>query len=140
MKARTSRRLVELTGLSHGFIPDLGSGPCPPPWRPIQVHGAQIPYPATPAAKTREADAAVARPGGPAVGVITADCVPLLQVEQVGPCTICSTQWPSWRRQGPQAGSALAWIAPALKPFSFPRHRPYASMPHASVEFLRRTP
>ncbi|RMG42714.1 MAG: laccase domain-containing protein [Acidobacteria bacterium] len=35
------------------------------------------------------------------------------RVERVGPCTICSPDWPSYRRQGARAGRALAWIAPA---------------------------
>ncbi|MDQ7008149.1 MAG: polyphenol oxidase family protein [Acidobacteriota bacterium] len=210
MNTLTSRRLAEWAGLAHGFVPNLASGPRPAPWRPIQVHGSRIARPATGAEEPREADAAVVPAGGPAVGVITADCVPLLlagptgaaaavhagwrpvaagivegavaamealgspapslvaalgpaaggccyqvgtevvealsspgrarldgadrfrldlrgvvrdrlvalgvdplRVDVVGPCTICSAGWPSWRRQGPAAGRALAWIAPA---------------------------
>ena len=207
MKALTSRRLAQLTGLSHGFVPEVASGPDPPVWRPIQVHGGRIARPSGPNAPPQRADGAAAGPGGPAVGVISADCVPLLlgspagvvaavhagwrplaegivegavaeleasgapastlaaalgpaaggccyqvgaevpralgagrharpdgsgrflldlravvverlvaaglhpeRIDVVGPCTICSPHWPSWRRQGPSAGRALAWI------------------------------
>ncbi|UCF68205.1 MAG: polyphenol oxidase family protein [Acidobacteriota bacterium] len=34
-------------------------------------------------------------------------------IEIVGPCTICSPDWPSYRRQGERAGRLLAWIFPA---------------------------
>lgn len=33
-------------------------------------------------------------------------------IEVVGPCTICSPDWPSFRRQRAAAGRLLAWIAP----------------------------
>ncbi len=33
-------------------------------------------------------------------------------IDVVGPCTICSADWPSYRRQGRAAGRMLAWIAP----------------------------
>ena len=34
-------------------------------------------------------------------------------IDRVGPCTICSPGWPSYRREGDRAGRALAFIAPA---------------------------
>jgi len=34
-------------------------------------------------------------------------------IELVGPCTICSADWPSYRREGTRAGRALAFAAPA---------------------------
>jgi hypothetical protein len=34
------------------------------------------------------------------------------RVERVGPCTICSTAWPSYRREGAAAGRLVAWIVP----------------------------
>jgi hypothetical protein len=37
-------------------------------------------------------------------------------IERIGPCTICSTVWPSYRREGDRAGRALAFIAPASSP------------------------
>lgn len=33
------------------------------------------------------------------------------RIELVGPCSICSQEWPSYRRQGARAGRQLAWIA-----------------------------
>jgi YfiH family protein len=33
-------------------------------------------------------------------------------VDRVGPCTICSTGWPSWRREREHAERQVAWIAP----------------------------
>lgn len=33
-------------------------------------------------------------------------------IERVGPCTICSPPWPSYRREGPRAGRILSFIAP----------------------------
>ncbi len=32
------------------------------------------------------------------------------RIETVGPCTICSHEWPSYRRQGAEAERAVAWI------------------------------
>lgn len=32
------------------------------------------------------------------------------RIVRTGPCTICSEDWPSYRRQGAQAGRLLAWI------------------------------
>jgi hypothetical protein len=204
----TSSLLSSRAGVRHGFSPDPAGIAA---WRPTQVHGAAVAEPARPATPPVAADAALARAGGPAVGVVTADCVPLLiateggtavaavhagwrglaagvveaaierlrtaapgcslvaavgpaaggccyevgpeviaalapsaarvaagprgrplldlagaavdrlraaglapdAIERVGPCTICSTAWPSYRREGDRAGRALAFIAPA---------------------------
>ncbi len=214
-----SALLREVAGARHGFSPFAS----PPPafsssfWRPKQVHGARVIYAqhslhdvTLPDGNT-EADAALSTPGRPAIGVVTADCVPVLlaagkaeavaavhagwrgqvagvleaavaalreaapdarivaaigpaadrccyevgpevlealapapelvtptrpgharialralakrrleaaglapcDIETLGPCTICSESWPSYRRQGQAAGRALAYIAPA---------------------------
>lgn len=207
----TSPLIARRAGVRHGFSPD----PAPvAAWRPRQVHGAAVAEPGEDGAPPVSADAAVSRAGGPAVGIVTADCVPLLlaveggsavaavhagwrglaagvveaaierlrtaapgralvaavgpaaggccyevgleviaalapgadrvapgprgrplldlrgvtfdrlraagvapdAIERVGPCTICSAGWPSYRREGGRAGRALAFIAPAPGP------------------------
>lgn len=204
----TSPLLSRRAGVRHGFSPAPASIAA---WRPKQVHGAAVAEPGGNGAPPVPADAAVSRAGGPAVGVVTADCVPILlaveggaavaavhagwrglaagvveatierlrsavpgralvaavgpaaggccyevgleviaalapaarrvapgprgrplldlggvtvdrlraagvapdAIERVGPCTICGTGWPSYRREGDRAGRALAFIAPA---------------------------
>lgn len=33
-------------------------------------------------------------------------------IDLIGPCTICTPPWPSYRREGTRAGRILSWIAP----------------------------
>ena len=204
----TSALLARRAGVRHGFSPVLGTVPA---WRPKQVHGATVAEPAGEGAPPVPADAVLSRADGPMVGVVTADCVPLLiaaeggvavaavhagwrglaegvveaaverlrtaapgralvaavgpaaggccyevgpdviaalapaaarvapgprgrplldlrgmtvdrllaaglapdSIERIGPCTICSDGWPSYRREGDRAGRALAFIEPA---------------------------
>ncbi len=211
----TSPLLARRAGVPHGFSQAPGAIPA---WRPKQVHGAEIAEPERAGAPAVTADAALSRTGGPTVGVVTADCVPLLlaveggaavaavhagwrgvaagvieaaierlrtaapgrvlvaavgpaaggccyevgpeviaalaaappriapgprgrplldlrgvvadrlqaaglaadAIEQVGPCTICSAGWPSYRREGEGAGRALAFVAPAASPTASP--------------------
>jgi YfiH family protein len=63
-------------GVRHGFG---ARGAAPPAGlvRPRQVHGARVVL-ARACADSPEADAVVARAGEPPVGVVTADCVPVL--------------------------------------------------------------
>lgn len=70
-----------LEGVPHGFGMRGSRAPelvC----RPTQVHGTQIAYAEHAAAKLGEADAVVTRQPGVAVGVVTADCVPVLLVDR----------------------------------------------------------
>lgn len=204
----TSPLITRRAGVRHGFAPGPGAIDA---WRPRQVHGAAVAEPGRADAPAEPADAALARAGGPPVGVVTADCVPVLlaaeggaavaavhagwrglaagvveatlerlrtaapgcalvaaigpaadgccyevgpeviaalapdgsrvapgmrgrprldlrgvvadrlraagltpdAIERLGPCTICSSGWPSYRREGDRAGRALAFIAPA---------------------------
>ena len=204
----TSPLLARRAGVPHGFCPSPASIAV---WRPRQVHGAAVAEPGGDDAPSVPADAALSRAGGPAVGVVTADCVPILlaveggaavaavhagwrglsagvveatierlrtaapggvlvaavgpaaggccyevgpevvaalapaaervapgprgrplldlggvtidrlraagiapdAIDRVGPCTICSSGWPSYRRDGDRAGRALAFITPA---------------------------
>ncbi len=200
----TSSLLERVPGISHGFLSEWG-GVDPKPWRPKQVHGATVVELARPDTDPPEADSVIARGAGLSIGVVTADCIPLLmahparvevvavhagwrglaagilensiqalgdpkgwrvalgpaaggccyevgpevlaalapdpsdriptrpgharlelraiafgrllkagvdrsQIEIVGPCTICSRQWPSYRRDGEKAGRILSWI------------------------------
>jgi len=204
----TSPLIARRAGVRHGFSPEPASVAA---WRPNQVHGAAIAEPRGCCVPPVPADAALSRAGGPTVGVVTADCVPILlaaeggaavaavhagwrglaagvveatigrlrtaapgralvaavgpaaggccyevgpeviaalapaaqrvapgprgrplldlggvtvdrlraaglaadAIDRVGPCTICSPGWPSYRREGDRAGRALAFIAPA---------------------------
>ena len=200
----TSLLLEKVPGIGHGFLSEWG-GLDPKPWRPKQVHGADVMDLAGLDADPQEADGVIARRAGLPIGVVTADCIPLLlahparvevaavhvgwrglaagilehtlqalggpdgwrvalgpaaggccyevgpdvlsalapdpsdrvptrpgharlelraiaigrllkagvdrsQIEIVGPCTICSRQWPSYRRDGEKAGRILSWI------------------------------
>jgi hypothetical protein len=207
----TSPLIARCAAVRHGFAASPAGIAA---WRPRQVHGAAVVEPATAEAEPVPADAVVARRGGPVVGVVTADCVPLLcaaeggeavaaihagwrglaagvveaaierlrtlapgrrliaavgpaaggccyevgpeviaalrpaparvapgprgrplldlrgaatdrllaagvspaGIERVGPCSICSSVWPSYRREREQAGRALAFIEPAAAP------------------------
>ncbi|MDH3211508.1 MAG: peptidoglycan editing factor PgeF [Myxococcales bacterium] len=70
--------LLDACGVEHGFGL-RGVSPSPRILRPRQVHGAAV---TTPEACTgqdpAEADAVVSRAAGVAIGVATADCVPIL--------------------------------------------------------------
>jgi YfiH family protein len=78
--------LLESRGVAHGF----GVRDCVPPTgllRPRQVHGAEVVRVGR--SSWREppsADAIVCRGPGPAVGVATADCVPVLLSSASGSC------------------------------------------------------
>lgn len=209
----TSGLLSRESGVRHGFAPQADGFPA---WRPRQVHGAVLVEARglSDAPGSTPADGALSRAGGPTVGIVTADCVPLLlaggrgevvaavhagwrgiaagiveaaveglagiapgravvaaigpaaagccyevgpevieavrpagerllptaegrallelrglvfdrlvgagidrrSIELVGPCTICSREWPSYRREGDRAGRALAFVAPASGP------------------------
>lgn len=208
--AISSPLLGNLPNIRHGFAPSLAEAP-PGIWRPRQVHRATLVRPGAFEADPSEADAVLALPGDPPVGVVTADCVPVLLaladgsavaavhagwrgiaagivghavmelrrvapapvpavfaaigpaaggccyevgpeviaaldpapgrlspsprpghgfldlrgvvhdrlaasgvagecIEYAGPCSICSSAWPSYRRQGAAAGRLVAWI------------------------------
>lgn len=77
----TSPLLIRRAGVRHGFSPDPAGVSA---WRPRQVHGAAVAEPGVAAAPPAPADAALSRTGGPAVGVVTADCVPLLLAAEGG--------------------------------------------------------
>ena len=67
-----------IPGLVHGFLPGR-MAPDPSVLLPRQVHGTQV-VTAAPAGESPEADAIVTATPGTTVGVVTADCVPLLLV------------------------------------------------------------
>ncbi len=71
----TSPLLARCAGVRHGFSPSPAGIEA---WRPRQVHGAVVAEPGDAGAPAVPADAALSRAGGPTVGVVTADCVPLL--------------------------------------------------------------
>jgi hypothetical protein len=77
----TSPLLTRRAGVRHGFAPDPAGIAA---WRPRQVHGAAVVEPPGAEAPPAPADAAISRAGGPAVGVVTADCVPLLLAAEGG--------------------------------------------------------
>ncbi|MCU0225919.1 MAG: polyphenol oxidase family protein [Acidobacteria bacterium] len=77
----TSPLLTRRAGVRHGFSPDPAGVSA---WRPQQVHGAAVAEPTGAAAPPVPADAALSRAGGPAIGVVTADCVPLLLAAEGG--------------------------------------------------------
>jgi len=68
--------LLAAAGVRHGFGL-RGSPALPEVRRPVQVHGAQV-VRADAAGPLGEADAALATRAGVRVGVVTADCVPVL--------------------------------------------------------------
>lgn len=49
---------------------------------------------------------------GVAADRLVAAGVPDGSIERVGPCTICSHDWPSYRREGRGAGRILAFVVP----------------------------
>ncbi|MBP7146944.1 MAG: polyphenol oxidase family protein [Acidobacteria bacterium] len=71
----TSSLLSDLAGVRHGFSPDPERAGV---WRPRQVHGCAVALPGDGGAARTEADAAVSGTPGLGVGVVTADCVPVL--------------------------------------------------------------
>ncbi len=84
----SSPLLSGIPGLVHGFVPDARTGP-PGIRRPRQVHGDRVVTVGELAkGATPEADAVLTRPGEPPVGVVTADCVPLLLVDPRGEAAV----------------------------------------------------
>jgi polyphenol oxidase len=77
----TSPLIARRAGVRHGFSPASESIAA---WRPEQVHGAAVAEPRGIDAPPVPADAALSRAGGPAVGVVTADCVPILLAVEGG--------------------------------------------------------
>lgn len=70
--------LLERRGVEHGFGVKGWAGPAGLV-RPVQVHGVAVAVVASDSsAAPEEADAIVSETGGPPVGVVTADCVPIL--------------------------------------------------------------
>ncbi|MFN7966927.1 MAG: peptidoglycan editing factor PgeF [Acidobacteriota bacterium] len=203
-----SRLLESIPEVRHAFSP-RPEVPDPKPWRPRQVHGAVLVDLTAPNLDPPEADGTIARAPGLPIGVVTADCIPLLfahpnrvvvaavhagwrglaagilertvealegpegwrvalgpaaggccyevgvevlealqpaasfhtatrpghsrldlrgvavdrllkagvhqpLIEVIGPCTICSGGWPSYRRDGHKAGRMLSWIGRSL--------------------------
>jgi hypothetical protein len=110
---------VKVPGLRHGFL-DRHECQAAPNWdavlrhqdvhlrlaRPRQVHGATVVL-ANDATPASEADAVVATRGGVAVGIITADCVPiLLRTEQGSAVAAVHAGW-----RGAAAGVFEATLA-----------------------------
>ena len=69
---------ITIPGLVHGFLPGR-MAPDASVLLPRQVHGTQV-VTADPALELPEADAIVTAASGTTVGVVTADCVPLMLV------------------------------------------------------------
>lgn len=70
--------LLERRGVEHGFGVKGWLGPAGLV-RPVQVHGVAVAVAGPDASATpEEADAILSGAGGPPVGVVTADCVPIL--------------------------------------------------------------
>jgi purine-nucleoside/S-methyl-5'-thioadenosine phosphorylase / adenosine deaminase len=69
-------RWSDVPGLVHGFLPG-NSTPSRAVDAPVQVHGARV-VTLKPGAPRPEADGLVTDAAGACVGVVTADCVPLL--------------------------------------------------------------
>ena len=67
--------VLEARGLAHGF--GTRASPEPPARRPRQVHGVRATW-ASAANELGEADAVLTRERGVCVGIVTADCVPIL--------------------------------------------------------------
>ena len=75
---RLEHPLLRACGVRHGFG-TRGEEPPAGLVRPRQVHGARVVLASACAeSPPPEADAVIARGGGPPVGVVTADCVPVL--------------------------------------------------------------
>lgn len=74
--------LSAIPNIRHEFASRLEAAP-QGLWRPRQVHGRTIAEPRG-RPQGREADGALAREGDPPVGVVTADCVPLLLAHATG--------------------------------------------------------
>ncbi len=70
-------------GVAHGFGL-RGSPPVPGLRRPRQVHGTRVARAGAEAAPLGEADAVVSAAPGVAVGIVTADCLPLLLAADAG--------------------------------------------------------
>jgi YfiH family protein len=65
-------------GLRHGFLPGRVEPPCPVTL-PRQVHGVRV-LPADPDGERPEADGLFTTAANTSVGIVTADCVPMLMV------------------------------------------------------------
>jgi YfiH family protein len=103
-----------IPGLRHGFL-DGRETAAPRDAGlvvPRQVHGTRV-VDAVPGA-TPEADALVTRPGAPAVGVVTADCMPVLLLDRGG--RRAAAVHAGWR--GAAAGILEAAVARLVAPAS----------------------
>ncbi len=80
-----------LLGTQHGFATSLALAP-PGVIRPIQVHGVDV-VSAEGAGEPGEADAIVARQHPTIVGVVTADCVPVLLRADSGAVAAIHAGW-----------------------------------------------
>ena len=118
--------LLDARGLRHGF--GTRAAPEPTAWaRPRQVHGARaVDAQLCLAERPPEADAVVSLRAGLAIGVVTADCVPVLLASRDGAAVAAIHA--GWR--GLAAGvleatadamdvprnRLLAWLGPAIGP------------------------
>ncbi len=82
--ARLTHPLLEACGVVHGFGL-RGMDPPEDVWRPVQVHGADVVEPAAAAPSgSLSADAVVSARADRPIGVVTADCVPILAASRSG--------------------------------------------------------
>lgn len=79
-----SRILNELKGVAHGFHSG-DSVLFPPAWRPRQVHGCSVVLTTEADATPPEADAVIAGRHRLRIGVVSADCVPVLLAHPTRP-------------------------------------------------------
>lgn len=83
MSATLRHPLLEAAGVAHGF--GVRGAPEPAPLvRPKQVHGVAVARVVSGGAAPAEADAIVCTTPGVAIGVVTADCVPVLAASRDG--------------------------------------------------------
>jgi polyphenol oxidase len=113
MSAWLEHPLLGAEGVRHGF--GLRTSPAREVRRPVQVHGAAV-VRADADGPLGEADAALATRPGVSVGVVTADCVPVLVA--AGPAV--AAVHAGWRGLAagviPRALEALAASAPGAAP------------------------
>jgi YfiH family protein len=113
MSAWLEHPLLASAGVRHGF--GLRTSPAREVRRPVQVHGAAV-VRADAGGALGEADAAFATRPGTSVGVVTADCVPVLVAAGAAVAAVHA----GWRGLAagviPRALDALAAAAPGAAP------------------------
>jgi YfiH family protein len=115
MSAWLEHPLLAAAGVRHGF--GLRTSPARDVRRPVQVHGAAVVC-ADADGPLGEADAALATRSGVSVGVVTADCVPVL-VAAGGAVAAVHAGWRGLAAGViPRALGALAEAAPGAAPLA----------------------